>query len=96
MGELVMERGLDARCVAPSFIISPGPGKAGSLSCKFMRIVERLLDPAWEDCRFRWVELFEEPARLLVNMVSRLRCRSYHTSFFLESCVYGSGSLERS
>lgn len=44
----------------PSLIISPGAGTPGSLSCRFMRTVDRRL-PACEDCRFLLTEPPEEP-----------------------------------
>lgn len=53
------------REVWDSLTISPGEGTAGSLSCKFMRTVERLL-PAWEDCRFLVMELLDDPAKTVL------------------------------
>lgn len=58
-----------------SLIISPGEGTLGSLSCKFMRTVERRL-PVWEGCRFLVDELPEEP-RGVQSSVSRVDERSY-------------------
>ena len=58
-----MDCGLAVRYEAmwPSLIISPGEGTLGSLSCKFIRTVDRLR-PVCDDCRFRVTELLEGPA----------------------------------
>ena len=70
MGEPVIECGLDVRyeAVFASVIISPGDGKLGSLSCKFMRTVERRR-PVYDGCRFRGAELLDDPN----HHISRLK-----------------------
>jgi hypothetical protein len=62
VGEPVIDCGLLVRyeAVGPSVIISPGGGRLGSLSCKFMRTVERRR-PVYDGCRFRGAELLDDP-----------------------------------
>lgn len=67
VGELVNGRGLVVRYAVadPSLTISPGGGKPGSFSWRFMRTVERRR-PGYEGCRFRGAELLEEPDQNLL------------------------------
>lgn len=56
--------GLARRELCPSLIISPGPGTDGSLSCRFIKTVDRRLPAALEVCRLRDKEPLGEPGRV--------------------------------
>ena len=76
-----------------SLTISPGEGTLGSLSCKFMRTVERRL-PACEDCRLRAAELPEEPMRVQYPFKYMQEGMLTSRVFLLKAGINGCSSLK--
>ena len=95
MGEPERDCGLELRYEGScaSLIISPSGGTLGSLSCKFMRTVERRL-PACEDCRFLVAELPEEPGRVQHLLISLQKGTITSGVFLLKAGIHGCSGLQ--